>query len=564
MDLLLEHGAEIDAQGGKYGNALQAAALKAGKDFVQRLLDLHAEVNKASGKYGTALQAAAFSSDAETVALLLEHHTNPQLEGGLYGNALNAAARHADADVVNHLLEQTLPYSMLDGALLQAVLFRQDETVNSLLKKGASVKARDDELGSPLELLQKAPGEDNNSDFSGDEEDEESDMPDDEDEDEDGDEDIDDDDGESSVGAGTDNGASIADLQLEDPSTTESKIQKYLEGAKTKIRRNPTLRRPAAIQRKPVGQSQGAPQLPSSTAQYDVYGASKPQLSEQVSSAYQSLSSHWRKNSVPRNDISYQGAGSSQQASAPTSNGYAACGASPPATQAYNSYNSYAQPTLLSATNTYHVGSPSQLPLSPYQAQGPYDNPAPPPRQPPQQVPSYQDKPLPSILRPSISSQNLNNTTSPPPPAPPPRPQPTSNGYQSYSQPSPYQSPSQAYHSPTQQHYQSSPKPQQTYFPPQQQQQSQYQSPPAQQQAPYSSYPPQPIPSSHQQHQPPQPQHQTSYSGGAPYGGGLNQAQPLAQPPRPQNAQQGQSSDSIDFDRLQQKAQKFAGRFGWK
>ena len=47
--------------------------------------------------------------------------------------------------------------------MLQAVLFRQDEAVNALLKKGASVDAMDDELRSPLELLQKQPGEYTNS-----------------------------------------------------------------------------------------------------------------------------------------------------------------------------------------------------------------------------------------------------------------------------------------------------------------------------------------------------------------------------------------------------------------
>ena len=111
-----------------------------------RLLELRIEVNESSGKYGTALQAAAFAGDAVTVALLLQHDANPQLEGGLHGNPLNAAARMANIDVLNHLLEEALPYAMLDGAILQAVVFPQDEVVNALLKKGASVEARDDEL----------------------------------------------------------------------------------------------------------------------------------------------------------------------------------------------------------------------------------------------------------------------------------------------------------------------------------------------------------------------------------------------------------------------------------
>ena len=66
---------------------------------MRRLLELQVEVNANSGKYGTALQAAASVNEAETVTLLRQHDANPQIEGGLYGNALNAATRRANSDV---------------------------------------------------------------------------------------------------------------------------------------------------------------------------------------------------------------------------------------------------------------------------------------------------------------------------------------------------------------------------------------------------------------------------------------------------------------------------------
>ncbi|KAI6787797.1 hypothetical protein KC320_g9202, partial [Hortaea werneckii] len=50
-------GAEVNAQGGEYGNALQAALEWGFRETVQLLLDKGAEVNAEGGWYGNALQA---------------------------------------------------------------------------------------------------------------------------------------------------------------------------------------------------------------------------------------------------------------------------------------------------------------------------------------------------------------------------------------------------------------------------------------------------------------------------------------------------------------------------
>jgi ankyrin repeat protein len=60
VKLLLENGAEVNAKGGKYGNALQAASLKDNEAIVKLLLENGAEVNAEGGEYGNALQAASF------------------------------------------------------------------------------------------------------------------------------------------------------------------------------------------------------------------------------------------------------------------------------------------------------------------------------------------------------------------------------------------------------------------------------------------------------------------------------------------------------------------------
>lgn len=44
-NLLIENGVDIDAQGGLYGRALQAAAYEGDKSMVQVLLDHSAEIN---------------------------------------------------------------------------------------------------------------------------------------------------------------------------------------------------------------------------------------------------------------------------------------------------------------------------------------------------------------------------------------------------------------------------------------------------------------------------------------------------------------------------------------
>jgi ankyrin repeat protein len=68
VKLLLDNGAEVSAQGGKYGNALQAAS--AGGH----------EVNAQGGKYGNALQAASSGGHEAIVKLLLDKGADARVE----------------------------------------------------------------------------------------------------------------------------------------------------------------------------------------------------------------------------------------------------------------------------------------------------------------------------------------------------------------------------------------------------------------------------------------------------------------------------------------------------
>jgi ankyrin repeat protein len=57
---LLNSGADVKAEGGRHGNALQIASARGGEKVVQMLLDAGADVDTQGGEYGNALQVASF------------------------------------------------------------------------------------------------------------------------------------------------------------------------------------------------------------------------------------------------------------------------------------------------------------------------------------------------------------------------------------------------------------------------------------------------------------------------------------------------------------------------
>ncbi|KAK4060549.1 uncharacterized protein Triagg1_10674 [Trichoderma aggressivum f. europaeum] len=137
--LLLDHGADVNLKGGKYGFPLQAACSVAydiyengqprerwyrresdtpgirlhltaiATDAVKMLLDEcpNIDVNARGGIFGTALQAAAYSGQTASVQLLLDHGADVSSNGvcGKYRTALNAAVVRAHWDIVKILLQ---------------------------------------------------------------------------------------------------------------------------------------------------------------------------------------------------------------------------------------------------------------------------------------------------------------------------------------------------------------------------------------------------------------------------------------------------------------------------
>ncbi|KAF3344262.1 hypothetical protein VdG2_07591 [Verticillium dahliae VDG2] len=108
--------ANVNAQGGEYGNAMQAASYEGNVEIVQLLLDKGADANAQGGEYGNAMQAASYEGNveiaasirgnAEIVQLLLDNRANVNAQGGEYGNAMQAASYEGHAEIVQLLLDK--------------------------------------------------------------------------------------------------------------------------------------------------------------------------------------------------------------------------------------------------------------------------------------------------------------------------------------------------------------------------------------------------------------------------------------------------------------------------
>ncbi|KAL2126120.1 hypothetical protein VTI74DRAFT_1646 [Chaetomium olivicolor] len=144
--MLLEKGADVNAQGGLYGTALQMAiAAPEGKEeIVAMLLEKGADVNAQDGLYGTALQMAIAAFPGEDkkdkiVAMLLEKGADVNAQGGLYGTALQAAAIRGMEEIVAMLLEKGADVNAQGGAfgtVLQAAARKgKDKILASLIDK---------------------------------------------------------------------------------------------------------------------------------------------------------------------------------------------------------------------------------------------------------------------------------------------------------------------------------------------------------------------------------------------------------------------------------------------
>jgi ankyrin repeat protein len=152
--MLLDKGADVNAQGGEHGNILYAALAKGNKEIVKLLLDKGADVNAQGGVYGNVLVAASFGGYKEIVKLLLDKGADVNAQGGLYGNALVVASFGGYKEIVKLLLDKGADVNAQDGvygnALVAASLGGYKEIVTLLLDKGAEDNAQGEVYGNAL------------------------------------------------------------------------------------------------------------------------------------------------------------------------------------------------------------------------------------------------------------------------------------------------------------------------------------------------------------------------------------------------------------------------------
>ncbi len=72
--------AGVNVEGGRYGNALQAASLGGYKRVVQLLVEMGADVNARGGQYGSPLQAASEGGHEKVVQLLVKNGADVKFE----------------------------------------------------------------------------------------------------------------------------------------------------------------------------------------------------------------------------------------------------------------------------------------------------------------------------------------------------------------------------------------------------------------------------------------------------------------------------------------------------
>jgi ankyrin repeat protein len=155
VELLLEKNADVNEQGGEYGNALQAASSRGHELVVKRLLEKNADVNAQGGSYCNALQAASHGGHEQVVKLLLEKNAEVNTQGGSYGNALQAASHGGHDQIVKLLLERNADVNAQGGfygnALQAASYAGHDQIVKLLLERNADINAQGGSYGNALQ-----------------------------------------------------------------------------------------------------------------------------------------------------------------------------------------------------------------------------------------------------------------------------------------------------------------------------------------------------------------------------------------------------------------------------
>ena len=154
--LLLATGADVNAESGMFGTALQTAAAKDHEAIVKILLENGADANAKTWLCDSALLTASEGGYKAITQLLLEHGANVDIEGRFGGSALRIAANEGHKDIVRLLLEHGAnangnPRGLRSSPLHLASHGGFKEVIQLLLENGADINARDRDYGTALQ-----------------------------------------------------------------------------------------------------------------------------------------------------------------------------------------------------------------------------------------------------------------------------------------------------------------------------------------------------------------------------------------------------------------------------
>ena len=151
VQLLVDQGADINAQSGRFDNALCTAIRNSDDKMVQMLLDKGAYINTHSD-YHSALRAASYTNNDKLMQMLLDKEVDINVRSEIYGDALKVALSGGHEKVVQMLFNQGADMNaQAYGTALRAASSRgYDKVVQILLNKGADVNAQDENHSTAL------------------------------------------------------------------------------------------------------------------------------------------------------------------------------------------------------------------------------------------------------------------------------------------------------------------------------------------------------------------------------------------------------------------------------
>jgi ankyrin repeat protein len=154
--LIVERHADVNARGGHYGTAIQAALYKRHLSTVRILIGHGSDVNSRDDDGSSLLHTAVQIGDPEIVSLLLSHGADVQATDSGHSPVLFIALDTGNLAVIQLLIEHGADVNVQDDNLSTALHITSGigdlNTVRVLLQYGAEVNPRDNHGSTPLHL----------------------------------------------------------------------------------------------------------------------------------------------------------------------------------------------------------------------------------------------------------------------------------------------------------------------------------------------------------------------------------------------------------------------------